>query len=99
MQTKKAIPKALKSQVWLRWNGKRFECKCTVSWCKNKITPFSFEAGHNIPESKGGETTVKNLRPICAACNKSMGNLYTIDEFDEMFREKRKSWCITCWKF
>lgn len=91
MHHKKAIPKALKSMVWLHWNGKKFECKCNVSWCKNKITPFDFEAGHNIPESKGGATTIQNLRPICSSCNKSMGNLYTIDEFDKQFRPK-SSW-------
>jgi hypothetical protein len=49
------------------------------------VTVFNFEAGHNIPESKGGPTTHDNLRPICSGCNKAMGNRYTIDEFGELY--------------
>ena len=80
MKTK--IPKALREQVWIRWCGdKFFRRKCLVSWCKNTITPFSFEVGHNVPESKGGATDMSNLRPICSNCNRSMGDEYTIDEF------------------
>lgn len=91
---KKHIPKALKTAVWLTYVGRKFDTKCYVSWCKTIITPFSFETGHNIPESKGGETSVANLRPICAMCNKSMGNRYSIDEFSRIYdsnRDKRGS--------
>ena len=42
----------------------------------------SWEAGHNIAESKGGKTNVKNLRPICSQCNKSMGTR-SITEFSD----------------
>ena len=83
--SKKAIPRSLKTAVWLTYVGKKFETKCYVSWCKTLITPFSFETGHNVPESKGGSTSVANLRPICAQCNKSMGNRYTIDEFGRVY--------------
>lgn len=86
--SKKTIPKALKTAVWLTYVGEKFEMKCTVSWCKTLITPFTFETGHNIPESKGGKTDVSNLRPICGQCNKSMGNRYTIDEFSSVFASK-----------
>jgi hypothetical protein len=82
---KKAIPKSLKTAVWLTYVGKQFEIKCHVAWCKTLITPFTFETGHNIPESKGGLTSVENLRPICGQCNKSMGNRYTIDEFSRIY--------------
>lgn len=85
---KKGIPKALKNTVWLTYVGKKFESKCHVKWCKTIIDPFTFEAGHNIPESKGGDTSVANLRPICAQCNKSMGNRFTIDEFSNMYSGK-----------
>ena len=87
---KKAIPKALKTAVWLTYVGRKFETKCHVTWCKTLITPFTFETGHNVPESKGGETHVANLRPICAQCNKSMGNRYSIDEFSRIYESKKK---------
>ena len=82
---KAAIPRALKNEVWITYVGKAFDAKCNVSWCTTTITPFTFEAGHNIPESKGGATTIANLRPICSQCNKSMGCTFTIDEFSAKF--------------
>ncbi len=82
---KKAIPSSLKHAVWVHYNGKRFECKCCVAWCPNTVDVFSFEAGHDVPESKGGATTIDNLRPICSSCNRSMSNLYTIQEYSTLF--------------
>lgn len=79
------VPNALKQNVWLRYNGEKFNSKCAVTWCKNIITPFTFEAGHDVPSSKGGSTTLDNLLPICSSCNKSMGNMYTIQEFSQKF--------------
>jgi len=81
-RSKKAkIPKALREQVWRSTCGDVFESKCPVTWCKNRISVFDFEVGHNIPESKGGTLDIKNLKPICGRCNGSMGNRYTIDEW------------------
>ena len=54
-------------------------------WCTRKVTVFSFEVGHNIPESKGGKTTINNLIPICGDCNRSMGDRFTIDEFSREY--------------
>ena len=79
--TKANIPKALREQVWLTYSGKRFEHKCIVSWCKNIMTVFDFHVGHDIPESRGGFTEIKNLRPICSRCNLSMGSQYSIKEW------------------
>jgi hypothetical protein len=45
---KKNIPKSLKENVWIKWNGAKYNAKCHVSWCNNYVTPFNFEAGHNI---------------------------------------------------
>jgi hypothetical protein len=81
---KKAIPKALREQVWIQKVGHTFETKCCVQWCENQINAFNFQAGHNIPESKGGATTVDNLVPICDRCNCSMGDRYTIDEWNQL---------------
>lgn len=78
---KAKIPKALREAVWRTVCGDAFSAKCPVTWCKNTITVFDFEVGHNIPESKGGTLDIHNLRPICGRCNTSMGNRYTIDEW------------------
>lgn len=83
--TKSKIPKALREQVWISHMGDTFSSKCKISWCQNRMTAFDFQCGHNIPESKGGSTTLENLIPICARCNTSMGNTYTIDEWSKTF--------------
>jgi len=80
---KQNIPKAVKEQLWVRDMGCVFEGKCKVTWCTNKVTVFDFQCGHNIPESKGGETALPNLQAICARCNTSMGDRYTIDEWSK----------------
>jgi hypothetical protein len=78
---KATIPKALREQVWLKQMGRVFEGKCPTIWCQNKITVFNFESGHNIPESKGGPTTIENLIPLCGNCNKSMASGHTFHEW------------------
>ncbi len=83
---KQKIPTALRQQAWIRQFG-LFEVKCPVQWCQNKISPFSFDAGHNIPESKGGKLTIENLIPICRSCNLGMGDRYTIEEWNVKYTE------------
>jgi 5-methylcytosine-specific restriction endonuclease McrA len=82
--TKKTIPKALREQTWVKYMGRNFEGKCQVGWCTNTITVFDFQAGHNVPEVKGGDTTLENLIPICSRCNQSMGSKYTITEWNKL---------------
>jgi 5-methylcytosine-specific restriction endonuclease McrA len=81
---KAAIPKALREQVWIQNIGNQFEHKCLVNWCQNNMNVFDFHVGHNIPESQGGATNIKNLKPICARCNLSMGSQYSIEEWSKM---------------
>jgi hypothetical protein len=78
---RKAVPKAMREQIWLRDFGKAFEAKCSTPWCKNQINVWNFQAGHNIPDSKGGPTHPENLVPLCARCNLSMGDSYTFDDW------------------
>ena len=87
-KSKKRIPKALRQQVWLTYFGKVYEKKCYINWCKNKVSVFTFHVGHNIPESRGGTLSITNLRPICAQCNLSMSDTYTIDEWIKMGQKK-----------
>jgi 5-methylcytosine-specific restriction endonuclease McrA len=93
----KIIPKALREQVWITYIGKKFNSKCHIHWCKNEIDVFNFHTGHNIPESKGGETVLENLRPICSRCNLSMSNVYTIDEWKKLGKIK-EYWWKNCFK-
>ena len=95
MKRKLKIPAALRQQVWLQKMGKVFDGKCKTTWCSNTISNFNFECGHNIPESKGGSTTLENLEPICRQCNGSMGNKYTFDGWCSKF-EIRKPWYLCC---
>ena len=81
---KQTIPVAFREQIWLRQFGKVFEGKCPTTWCQNTINVYDFQSGHNIPESKGGPTTPENLIPLCSRCNLSMGNRYTIDEWNKL---------------
>ena len=81
---KKKIPIAFREQIWYRDMGKEFQGKCPTRWCNNTITVFDFHSGHNIPESKGGQTIPDNLVPICARCNMSMGDRYTFTEWSAL---------------
>jgi len=70
---KKTIPKVVKDLSWNKWVGEdvaRTKCLCCGV---NEIKMSSFHCGHVVAEANGGTTTVDNLRPICAACNTSMG--------------------------
>jgi hypothetical protein len=69
---KVSIPSYIKTLVWNQYVGEdmpRTRCLC----CKKTwITYQGFHCGHVIAEAKGGDTTVVNLRPICAGCNLAM---------------------------
>ena len=71
------IPKMIRGEVWKKYNGLSVYGSCYC--CKRKLDAFdTWNAGHVVPYSHGGPNTVSNLRPICQACNQSMGteNLY-----------------------
>ncbi len=85
---KQKISAALREQVWVQHNGHVFDKKCAVTWCKNIITVFNFQCGHDIPESKGGPTNITNLYPICGKCNVSMSNTYTFKEWCALYESK-----------
>jgi len=87
---KDIIPKRIRELVWTTHNGKVFSHDCYVTWCHNKINVFNFQVGHDIPESKGGTLDIDNLKPICSNCNHSMGNKYTIKEWNKLVIEKEK---------
>ena len=95
---KKNIPKAVREQVWLNIIGKKYESKCYISWCKNTMDVFNFHVVHDLPESKGGTLDINNLKPICARCNLSMSDNYTINEWNNLSENKNKKKCtFKCW--
>lgn len=82
---KKQIPKAIRCLVWRTYCGKIFTANCFC--CNDDLEYDDYVCGHVISEKNGGETTVKNLRPICSLCNTSMG-ARNMDEFIETYKLK-----------
>ena len=91
---KQHIPKALREQCWVHNFGKKYEHKCYIKWCSNRITVFDFHVGHNIPECKGGKLCLENVKPICSRCNHSMGSQYTITEWMALDVNNRQGWLL-----
>ncbi len=89
---KDKIPKAVREQLWVRDIGEKFYGKCKTSWCTNRVTVFDFQCGHNIPESKGGPTTLENMVVLCSRCNNSMSNNYTFDEWESKYHPRKLGW-------
>lgn len=87
---KQYIPKAIREQCWIQTMGKIYEHKCYIDWCTNTINVFDFHVGHDKPESKGGTLDILNLKPICARCNTSMSNSYSIEEWNKLTPIKQK---------
>lgn len=96
---KAAIPRALREQVWITYAGRVFARKCLIPWCQNTMTVFDFHVGHDVPESRGGKTDIQNLRPICARCNLSMGNEYTVASWSTLSppaANEKTPWWVCC---
>jgi predicted restriction endonuclease len=80
---KKTIPKTIRNKVWRKFCGNSLDSRCFC--CQGHLSYECWEAGHVIPESKGGSSSIENLRPICLACNRSMG---TMNMFEFMKKYK-----------
>ena len=76
---KQSIPKNVRMIVWNNYIGEdilKHKCLC----CKKvSISNTNFEVGHVLSEHNGGTHEINNLRPICFACNHSMGAENMID--------------------
>jgi len=81
---KAVIPKSVKTNVWARYIGDdipKHKCLC----CKTvTISLSSFHVGHVISEKNGGTHEINNLRPICPACNHSMG-IENMNDFVKLY--------------
>jgi 5-methylcytosine-specific restriction endonuclease McrA len=71
---KQSIPKNVRVIVWNHYIGEdiiKHKCLC----CKKvTISNTNFEVGHVLSEKNCGTHEINNLRPICFACNHSMGS-------------------------
>lgn len=78
---KQKIPKAVRMALWNRdfLNSKQGKCYT----CGRFVYDDDFQAGHIIPESKGGTMDLKNLRVLCKPCNTSCGTM-NLDDFTRM---------------
>jgi uncharacterized CHY-type Zn-finger protein len=76
---KQTIPKNVRVIVWNNYIGEdiiKHKCLC----CKKvTIRNTEFEVGHVESEKNGGTHEINNLRPICGACNHSMGTENMVD--------------------
>lgn len=76
---KQTIPKNVKTIVWNHYIGDdiiKHRCLC----CKKVVIQnTNFEVGHVLSEKNGGTHEINNLRPICGACNHSMGTENMVD--------------------
>ena len=62
--------------------GECFTCKESMKFND------AWHTGHVEPQSLGGSDTLPNLRPICAACNTSMGTM-NMNTYKEQFYADR----------
>jgi hypothetical protein len=80
---RKTIPKALRDKVWDQYIGKHKGIgQCYV--CNDDLDSKSFQCGHIVAVSKGGEDVLENLRPVCSRCNQSVSTM-NMDDFKKSY--------------
>ena len=76
---RKSIPKSVREGCFRNAFGDAFEGTCFC--CQDRFArDGEWEAGHITSWASGGTDDISNLRPICRACNRSMG-IRHMDEF------------------
>jgi 5-methylcytosine-specific restriction endonuclease McrA len=76
---KQNIPKNVKVLVWSNYIGENINSHRCLCCKKSIINITNFHVGHVISEKEGGTLEINNLRPICSACNSSMGSMNMIE--------------------
>jgi len=70
---KKKIPQPIREQVWSKYMGDVNIGKCYCCRIVELKQLTNYQCGHVKAEADGGSLDITNLRPICLACNSSMG--------------------------
>lgn len=84
-KTKSQIPQSLRIATWKKYVGEE-HAKALCLCCKStEISVFAFHCAHVIAECMGGTKHIDNLRPVCAACNLSMGSQNLLDYSNSHF--------------
>lgn len=76
---KQSIPKNVRVIIWNHYIGEDIIKHKCLSCKKVTISNTNFDVGHVLSEKNGGTHEINNLRPICFACNHSMGSENMID--------------------
>jgi len=84
---KKYLSPKLRMCVWYRYFGNSENGICPICDKKIKVGKNGFHCAHIISEANNGETSIDNLRPLCADCNIDMGTL----NWDDYVKKKNKS--------
>ena len=79
---RKKIPSTVRHKLWALHFDESTIGKCTV--CASKIDNANFHAGHIISVKNGGTDNIKNLSPVCACCNLSMGT-QNLEDFKKRY--------------
>jgi 5-methylcytosine-specific restriction endonuclease McrA len=62
--------------VFEKTHGKCYMCGKQLSfWNRKNGERGAWEVGHKIARAKGGSDLVRNLVPLCWACNRKVGTL------------------------
>lgn len=85
---KALIPVALKRAVWNIYIGECYGLAYCFAGCNGLVSQTNFACGHIIAEKNGGKLSLENLRPVCTACNSSMGT-QNMNEFMEKYGLKQ----------
>lgn len=79
------FPQRVRALVWQTWCGKVYSHKCTIAWCNSTMEILgAWHVAHVTSVISGGTDAIDNLRPVCGACNLSMGTQNLID-FEKHF--------------
>ena len=74
---KNKIEPRKREALWRKHYGALISHECPITFCQNMMIngqKNGWHAGHIISERHGGSKELTNLKPICAACNQSMGS-------------------------
>jgi hypothetical protein len=79
VKKKSVIPKKVKTDVWNTYISPHINAHLCLCCKKTIIQITDFQLGHVQSEKDGGTTEIGNLRPICSACNFSMGTTNMVE--------------------